>query len=100
MSKAVGSNQFSVLIIGLFAWLESLVGDPLKGWIWMGVSMANKAQTEPKFVRVLDLIAENIQKNVSDEEIEAALAQGAKLDLAVVMEDILGKEKADLGNVD
>jgi class 3 adenylate cyclase/tetratricopeptide (TPR) repeat protein len=87
-ARTVGAWTFVLYALVGFARLKTLGGDSIGAAEWLGLAMNHPSAETDVLGRARALLAE-LQAALPADELEAALARGAKLDLDVVVEEIL-----------
>jgi tetratricopeptide (TPR) repeat protein len=90
--REFGSSHDLANRVFIFAWHEAKTGDVNKALEWVGLCMAHAIYKQPGLKRFVDMALDEARIGVSDEDVKAALARGAELDLDEVVEEILGEE--------
>jgi serine/threonine protein kinase/tetratricopeptide (TPR) repeat protein len=101
LARTLGLTPDIVEMMTEYARLRSLTGDPDGALQWLGMARSHPAVTAHGS-NLVKLALEELQFDLNDAEIEAALARGAKLDLDEMVAEILGggESRATVGDQD
>jgi tetratricopeptide (TPR) repeat protein len=86
----VGRLSAVLIALAVYALLRMRAGDPQKALEWMGLVYAHPAYGLSMGEEIDPVLAE-VRTGVTEEEVEAAMARGAELDLEQVITEILAK---------
>jgi class 3 adenylate cyclase/tetratricopeptide (TPR) repeat protein len=86
----VGSLHVVLIALADYALLRKQAGDPVRGLEWMGLVYAHPLFEKTIGDEIEPMMAE-VRAGIADEEVEAAMARGAELNLEEIIAEILAE---------